>query len=148
VLREDDEAYTANEGALTVDDLRRRWSAFLDALRPRNLPLEALMRSCEPLAVQSDSESPQDRVVVLAFEHEFHRARVADDKNRDDVEDVLCELTGQSCRIRCVMQDQAAADDAVGQPAAADGNIEARNPIEDDPVVRAAVEDLGAEVLS
>jgi DNA polymerase-3 subunit gamma/tau len=124
------------DGSLTPETLRSRWPDFLNALRPRNLPLEALMRSCEPVAVEGD-------VVVLGFTHDFHRGRVEEDQNRQDIEQVLGELIGQRYRVRCVLSQQRAG----GVPPTPAG-VEATSDsaVLDDPVVRAAVEDLGAVV--
>jgi hypothetical protein len=125
------------DGTLTPEALRGRWSEFLNALRPRNLPLEALMRSCEPVAIEGD-------VVVLGFAHDFHRSRVESEQNRLDVEEALAELIGQRYRVRCVM---AQGDGGPGAPqASADNSSTKQQVVTDDPLVRAAVEDLGAVV--
>lgn len=151
--REPEPAYGAPEpgdgaaASLTPETLRDVWSGFLNALRPRNLSLEALMRACKPLAVEGD-------VVVLGFDYDFHRGKVEEDHNRRDVEDTLSELLGRRCRVRCVLAQQAQPGlDAVPSPSLAPGA--AREPaapsvdqmLVDDPVVRAAVEDLGAEIV-
>jgi DNA polymerase-3 subunit gamma/tau len=128
----------AGDGALTPEYLRDRWSEFLNALRPRNLPLEALMRSCEPVAVEGD-------VVVLGFAHDFHRSRVENEQNKRDVEEALAEMVGQRYRVRCVLSQGS----GVPEPPRASGEEESagtQQVVIDDPVVRAAVEDLGAVV--
>ncbi len=144
------------DGSLTPETLRSRWPDFLNALRPRNLPLEALMRSCEPLAVDGD-------VVVLGFTHDFHRSRVEEDQNKQDIERVLAGLIGQRYRVRCVLLQQ-----RVGGSPPVPARVEAASPLDsaiadvpvvraaappladstmiDDPVVRAAIDDLGAVV--
>ena len=97
------------------------------------------MRSCEPVAVEGD-------VIVLGFAHDFHRSRVEDEQNRHDIEEVLSELIGQRYRVRCVLagsQERAAAP--APRPVATAGGRAAPS-AEMDPVVRAAVEDLGAVV--
>jgi DNA polymerase-3 subunit gamma/tau len=143
------------DGSLTPEALRGRWPDFLNALRPRNLPLEALMRSCEPLAVEGD-------VVILGFTHDFHRSRVEEDQNRQDVEDVLAELIGQRYRVRCVLAQQRtggspptrtgvqaapSVDSAmVDDPVVRSAPPSADSAMIDDPVVRAAIDDLGAVV--
>ena len=124
--------------------LQGRWPELLNALRPHNLSLEALMRSCEPMAVEGD-------VVVLGFTHNFHRGKVEEEHNRQIVEDVLSELLGQRYRVRCVLarQGRAAAlvprstTESVGGETASS----AKQMVAEDPVVRAAVEDLGAQIV-
>jgi hypothetical protein len=132
---------------LTPEMLRGLWSGFLNALRPRNLSLEALMRACKPLAVEGD-------IVVLGFDYDFHRGKVEEDHNRRDVEDTLSELLGQRCRVRCVLaqQGQPGLDAVPSPPRASNSASEATTSsadqiIADDPVVRAAVEDLGAKIV-
>jgi hypothetical protein len=141
---------------LTPEILRDKWPEFLNALRPRNLPLEALMRACEPMAVEGD-------VVVLGFSHDFHRSRVEEDQSKRDVEQVLSELIGQRYRVRCELSKQrtvnpppASAKAEVAPPADSamidDPVVRAAAPpsadsaMIDDPVVRAAIDDLGAVV--
>ena len=113
------------------------------------------MRSCEPVAVEGD-------VVVLGFTHDFHRSRVEEAQSKRDVEEVLSELAGQRYRLRCVLLRQRAgasppaspkreATSSAG-PAGTDGPAVRTPPpsvdstMIDDPVVRAAIDDLGAVV--
>lgn len=132
------------DGSLTPDLLRSRWSEFLNALRPRNLSLEALMRSCEPLAIEGD-------VVLLEFAHNFHRSKVEEEHNKRMVEDTLSSLFGRRCCVRCVLagQDRAAAPAQPSEPESESGNASASTAqiLADDPVVRTAVEDLGAQIV-
>jgi hypothetical protein len=148
---------------VTAEALKRRWPEFLNALRPRNLPLEALMRSCEPVAVE-------DETIVLGFAHDFHRLKLEEDQNKRDVEDTLSDLIGRRCRVRCVLNrpDQppaATLPTAVGSESAPSTQAAAAAPsiakkddgpapmsaeelLAQDPVVRTAVEDLGAQIVS
>ncbi len=133
--------------SLTIDALRDRWAELLDALRERALPLEALMRSCEPVAVEGD-------VVTLGFDHSFHRSRVEEEQNRRVVEDVLAEITGRGYQVRCVLarEGRVGENNSRSTPAEATIGVEARGSqvdemIANDPVLRAAVEDLGARVV-
>jgi DNA polymerase-3 subunit gamma/tau len=133
-----DTSLAPGDGSLTPEVLRGRWPELLNALRPRNLSLEALMHSCEPVAVEGD-------VVVLGFAHNFHRGKVEEEQNKRVVEDVLSRLVGQRYRVRCVLLSKERHIAAAPGPVAApDGG---KAPPEMDPVVRAAVEDLGAQVV-
>jgi DNA polymerase-3 subunit gamma/tau len=125
--------------SLTPEALRDRWSEFLNALRPRNLSLEALMRSCRPVAVEGD-------VVVLGFDYDFHRGKVEEDRNRQDVEEVLSGLVGQRYRVRCVLAQGLRQERTVAAPQRAPSDSPVVQSVSDDPVVRAAVE-LGAEIV-
>ncbi|MEA3341503.1 MAG: DNA polymerase III subunit gamma/tau [Chloroflexota bacterium] len=137
VAREPAAAYDAASGdsSLTPDALRNRWSELLNALRPRNLSLEALMHSCEPMAVEGN-------VVVLGFAYKFHRSKVEEERNKQVVEEVLSDLLGQRYQVRCILAQQ--------ERVAASGTkspLSEEQIIADDPLVRAAVEDLGAQVV-
>ena len=146
-VREPASAYSdlaPGDGVLAPETLRSRWPEFLNALRPRNLALEALMRSCEPVAVEGD-------VVLLGFAHNFHRTKVEEEHNKRLVEDVLSSLVGQRCRVRCVLAHQEQASLVPQRPAvtptAEKAISTAEQMIAEDAVVRAAVEDLGAQIL-
>jgi len=132
------------DGSLTPEILRSRWQEFLNALRPRNLSLEALVRSCEPVAVEGD-------VVVLEFTHNFHRSKVEEEHNKRIIEDVLSSLVGQHYRVRCVLAHRERAAKPPRRPAsgsaAGKAVSSAEQIIAEDPVVRAAVEDLGAQIV-
>jgi len=138
IVREATAAYDASapgDGSLTPDTLRNRWSEFLNALRPRNLSLEALMHSCEPVAVEGN-------VIVLGFAHKFHRSKVEEDHNKQVVEQVLSDLLGQRYRVRCILAQQERA-----ATSGAKTILSAEQIIADDPLVRAAIKDLGAQVV-
>lgn len=132
------------DGSLTPETLRSRWAEILNALRPRNLALEALIRSCEPIAVEGD-------VVVLGFVHNFHRGKVEEEHNKQVVEDILSSLIGQRYRVRCVLAHQeraVAMPPDRSKPGGTGGKAaSSTEQIIEDPVVRAAVEDLGAQIV-
>ncbi len=132
------------DGSLTPETLRSRWAEILNALRPRNLALEALIRSCEPIAVEGD-------VVVLGFVHNFHRGKVEEEHNKQVVEDILSSLIGQRYRVRCVLVHQERAVSMPpdrSKPGVTGGKAaSSTEQVIEDPVVRAAVEDLGAQIV-
>jgi len=133
------------DGSLTPETLQSRWSEMLNALRPRNLALEALMRSCKPVAVEGD-------IVVLGFVHNFHRSKVEEEHNKQIIENVLSSLVGQRYRVRCVLAHQEraiATPPRNSKPGSTGGKAasSAEQIIAEDPVVRAAVEDLGAQIV-
>nr|HID13663.1 DNA polymerase III subunit gamma/tau [Anaerolineae bacterium] len=131
-----------SDRSLTPEMLRRRWPELLNALRPHNLALEALMRSCEPVAIEGN-------VVVLGFAHNFHRSKVEEEQNKRIVEDALSSLIGQQCRVRCILahRERAATRSPRSKPVSAKAVSPAEQIIAEDPVVRAAVEDLGAQIV-
>jgi len=119
---------------LTLDSLRAQWPAFMESLRRVNLALEAHFRSCELLNVEKDE-------VVLGFTYQMNCNKVGADENRHDVEDVLAELTGHRLRVRCVTLGKIKSSSA-SQP-----SLSAQEIMEKDPLVRAAVADLGAKIV-
>ncbi len=145
-VREPAPAYVADihlapgDGSLKPEVLRARWPELLNALRPRNLSLEALMHSCEPVAVEGD-------VVVLGFTHAFHRGKVEEEQNKRVVEDVLSHLVGQRYRVRCVLASREQTAAPAPPPTAGSGGAKTAPAAETDPLVRVAVEDLGAQVV-
>ncbi len=133
-----------DDESLTVTDLHARWEEVLDALRPRDLSLEALLHDCEPTMVEDDT-------LVLGFRHKFHRSKVEKDDKRRVVEDAVSDLFGRRYKVRCVLTDgkeceakgfssSRSVEDTVDSPVTEKAVIE-------DPVVQAAVEDLGAKVV-
>jgi DNA polymerase-3 subunit gamma/tau len=119
---------------LTLETLRNLWDDFLNALRPRNLPLEALVRSCSPVAVEND-------VVTLGFEYDYSRGRAAEERNKRDMEDALCELVGERYRVQCVVLPQGHVTPMTRSEAAA-----VETTLADDPVVQTAIQ-LGGQVI-
>lgn len=102
------------------------------------------MRSCEPVAVEGD-------VVLLEFAHNFHRSKVEEEHNKRLIEDVLSTLVGQRYRVRCVLVRRERAvtppQRPVSKSAGEKATPSAEQIIAEDPVVRAAVEDLGAQIV-
>ena len=142
---------------ITVETIQQHWGQALNAMRPRSLFLEALMRSCRPVAIEKD-------VIVLGFDYEFHRSKVDEEQNRREIEGVLSTLLGKRYRVRCVLgqSDRNAAHRAQTQaqsqsqsrsqshsngppPTTATAQPE---PSTEDPLVRMAVEELGATVIN
>jgi DNA polymerase-3 subunit gamma/tau len=144
-VRESPATYAVPEvghGSLSVESVREHWTDFLDALRPRDLSLEALMRSCRPVSVE-------EGVVVLSFVHKFHRSKVEEEKKRHIVEDVLSDLFGQKLHVRCVTDGQDKTRPV--QKTAEQNEDRVASPEQDvsaDPLIRMAVDELGAEVVS
>lgn len=132
-----------DDGPLTPTVVQAHWSEILDRLGQPSLA--GGMSSCKPVAVEGN-------VVVLGFERKLHRDRVEKDDKRDVVAEVLSELFGRRLRVRCVMADQGHSPGSSGRSGdeANDGagTSSGERLITEDPLVRAAVEDLGAQVVS
>ncbi|MGQ9585455.1 MAG: DNA polymerase III subunit gamma/tau [Anaerolineae bacterium] len=77
--------------------LKAAWGQVLAEVRPHSRQVEAMLRgSCEPLSVD-------DGVVTIGFYHEFHKAQVEEQKNRELVQEAIGRVLGAPHRIRCVL---------------------------------------------
>jgi hypothetical protein len=116
-------------GAATPAALAEKWPELLQRVRPASRMLEALLRSARPRALQEGR-------VLLEVDSEFHRDRLAEGTNRHILEQALAEMLGAPCRVECVLVQRPRPEERDEAPQA----------VHEDPLVRYAVEDLGAEV--
>jgi hypothetical protein len=84
---------------LDLESVKAMWVSILGGVGSLSRSLEGVLRDGAPIAVE-------DQAVVLGFPHAFHKDRVEDAKNRVLVEKVLTRITGQECRVRCVLRDK------------------------------------------
>jgi len=115
---------SAPPGTLSVDSLRASWRNVLARVRPYDKMAEALLRDAEPLKVDGD-------VVVLGFYYQGHAERFEKQANgKAMIEKALTDIFQVKCRVKCVLSPKKAKLKAVEQ----------------DPLIRAAVNQLGAEI--
>jgi len=119
--------------------IQDRWQELLSAIRPRNLSLEALLRSGRPVGVEGNT-------VLIGFVHKFHRSKVEEEANRQAVEETLAQLLGRPVRVRCVLVSDDGPKQARRPPTPQPQRPAA--PQEEDGLVQAAVERLGARVVN
>jgi DNA polymerase-3 subunit gamma/tau len=112
-------------GGLTLEALRERWASILKAVRAQSLPTEALLKSCALHAVEGHT-------VVLAWPSELLRDKFQDPRAKAQalVEDILSHTFGVPVTIRNIVARK----------------TPRRRPAAEDPLIRRAVEDLGAQV--
>ncbi len=133
--------------AASLEEVQGHWQELLSAIRPRNLSLEALLRSGKPVGVEGG-------MVLIGFAHQFHKGKVEEEANRQIVEETLRQLLGRPVRVRCVL---VSVDSSPSRPTSrpvSQAGTQARRPPPpppppaqpDDGLVRAAVEKLGARV--
>jgi len=109
---------------LSVEALRAGWGSLLARVRPYNKMAEALLRDAEPLKVEGD-------VIVLGFYYQGHAERFEKQANgKAMIEKALREVFQTNCRVKCILSPKKAKLRAV----------------EEDPLIRAAVNQLGAEI--
>ncbi len=117
-------AADAPSNVLAIGSLRENWDRVLAFVRPQNKILEALLRSAEPVKVDGN-------LVVLGFFYEGHAERFEKQANgKAMIEKALQEIFQQPYRVKCVISPQKARLKAV----------------ELDPVIRTAVNQLGAQI--
>jgi len=112
----------AGEVPRTVEGMMAQWDNVLQQVRREgNSSLQAVLRSCSPVAVAEGG------VTILA-PHEFHRNALEQEDARRCVEGALTGLMGASVTVRVVGEGEA--------------ELEERLPaeLEDDGLVRFAVE--------
>lgn len=110
--------------ALSVDAVRAGWARVLARVRPYNKMAEALLRDAEPVKVEGD-------LIVLGFYYQGHVERFEKQANAKAlIEKALEEIFQQKCRVKCVLSPRKARLKAV----------------EEDPLIRAAVNQLGAQI--
>lgn len=114
----------APSGALGVEALRTNWDRVLVRVRVQNKVAEALLRGAEPIRVEQD-------LVVLGFFYQGHAERFEKEANgKMLIEKALSEVFDQKCRVKCILSPRRAKLKAV----------------EEDPLIRAAVNQMGAEI--
>jgi hypothetical protein len=126
-----------------LDALRAHWDEVLAELgRSGHTQIQALLRSCTPMAVD-------DRRVVVAARYGFHRTRLEGGEARQTVEEALAAVIGEPVELHVVLADET---DGSAPPQTAgeqgDTSLPAGLPLElaDDPLLRVAVQELGAVV--
>jgi DNA polymerase-3 subunit gamma/tau len=108
------------------------WAAVLAAVATQDKSLAALLKDCR--AVSADGES-----VTLGFFYQFHCDRVTDPARRRLVEEALGQVLGSPRRIVCTVVPASPAE-ASARPKSKTDQAKA------DPVVRHAIEQLGAQI--
>ncbi|MBN1873840.1 MAG: DNA polymerase III subunit gamma/tau [Anaerolineae bacterium] len=78
-----------------VSRFMEQWRDVVRQVQPVNLG--ALLRDANPLGADTDG------MLVLGFQHTFHREKVNEEDNRRKVEDSLSHIGGQQVRVRCVL---------------------------------------------
>jgi len=125
---------SSDESQITQAWLKEHWAALLRAIRPRSRSVEALLKSCEPVAVQGD-------LVTLGFYHGFHKERMDEEKDRHVVEEALAQIAGRTYRVKAALfkGDRQHRERQAGE--------ERRAKLLENPVVSEAIKRYGARVV-
>jgi DNA polymerase-3 subunit gamma/tau len=138
--------------------LRAHWQEILRLVRPVDKDAEAFLRAAEPARVE-------DGQLVLAFRYEFHKKRFESQGCQAAVSQALAQVLGQAVPVKCTLlgeqgkaptparQQNTSARPPEPAPPAAPGRAEpsgkgaGENGAVEDPLIRAAVEKMGARVV-
>ncbi len=114
-----------------LERVENLWEGLLTQIKKLNMHVEALLKSCQPVAVEED-------IVVLGFYYPFHKGRIEEPRCKGLVEEVLSQAMGQPYHIECVLL--------------ADRERRRRPPkkrdleeVKEDPLIKAALE-MGGEI--
>ena len=141
----------ATAAEISVEKITQHWKEMLRQLSP---PMAAPLWPAKPLGVDADG------ALVIGFKHAFHRNK-AKEGAYQHLETLLAKTFGRRMRVRCVLTeewtptrrkpepapapplDDAARETAKAKAETAPAKDEAE-PLQQDEVVRRAVEELGA----
>jgi DNA polymerase-3 subunit gamma/tau len=86
---------TETKGTM-LEEVKRNWARVLSEIRARNRLVEALLKSCEPIAYE-------EGLIVLGFYYPFHKEKIEDPKRKALVERVISRVVGKPCLIKCAL---------------------------------------------
>lgn len=148
---------------LSIEAVRSRWGQMLEVIRPQSALLQAVLRD-------GWAERVEGNTAVIGFDpkRKFHKEKVSEDENRRMVEEALGQVLGLPCRVECELvsrqsprpaparrpppppAEPSPARQATGDPPAGAGEPSPAGRYGEatrDPVIQAAVEELGAQVV-
>ena len=79
-----------------LTDLQKKWPQLLAAVKPMNHSVVALLKACRPQSVSG-------KQVTLAVFYEFHKERLAEERNRRIVETGLNKVLGGNWHLHCIL---------------------------------------------
>ena len=118
--------------AQLLAEIRERWPAVLAAVERRDRNLSALLKDARPVAVDGAE-------VSLGFFYAFHAKRAGQDDKAQVIGAALSEVWGRPLRLRCLVVPASADEQAIRPRSKAEQAGQ-------DPLVRFAVESLGASI--
>jgi DNA polymerase-3 subunit gamma/tau len=121
------------KASASLEAVRDRWPQVLATIKPHSRNVEALLKSCEPIAVEGST-------VTLGFYYAFHKGKVEEPRHTALVEQALSQVLGAPHRIRCTLspKDQRPVEE---QRPKTKYEIAA-----EDPLIQAAVQKYGAHI--
>ncbi|MFQ6057792.1 MAG: DNA polymerase III subunit gamma/tau [Anaerolineae bacterium] len=117
----------------SLEQVRDKWPQVLAAIRPHSRNVEALLKSCKPVAVEGST-------VTLGFYYTFHKSKIEEPQHTALVERALSQVLGAAYHIKCILasRDQRKAE---GERPRTKYEIAA-----EDPLIQEAVRKFGARI--
>lgn len=84
---------------ISVDDIKKRWEAFVNEIKPFNNHLYAFLEN-------ANISGFSDGVLTIEVPFSFHKDRIEIPKSREIVSTVFKKMFGCSCKIVCNINDQ------------------------------------------
>ncbi|MCX6783618.1 MAG: DNA polymerase III subunit gamma/tau [candidate division WWE3 bacterium] len=89
---------------LTLPQVKTKWDAFLEAVKPYNHSLEAVLRSCFVQEVE------EGNVIVIGVPFKFHQEKLQEATNFSIVAKVLSEVLGTRVTYKCIIAKKVLTD--------------------------------------
>jgi DNA polymerase-3 subunit gamma/tau len=123
----------APKASAPLEQVRERWPQILAAIKPHSRNVEALLKSCEPVAVEGST-------VTLGFYYAFHKEKVEEPHHTALVEQAVSQVLGASHRVKCTMSSR-------DRPHVEEERPRTKYDIaSEDPLIQAAVKKYGAHI--
>ena len=74
------------------------WGSVINGVKKENSTLAALLKDAKPMTVD-------DGKIVLGVRFKFHKDKISEARNVSVLEGVICNVTGNSCRVYCEIAD-------------------------------------------
>jgi DNA polymerase-3 subunit gamma/tau len=116
---------------LTIEEVKDKWSQFLEAIKPHNHSLKALLSNCRVSGVKGQG-------ILLRTSYDFYKERLNEPRNKAAMEEVLGNILGQKVILKTVTNKEA----SVANQQSATDNEQQRNPL-----LQSALEILGGKVV-
>ena len=122
-----------SKASAPLEQVRGRWPQVLAAIKPHSRNVEALLKSCEPIAVEGST-------VTLGFYYAFHKEKIEEPQHAALVERALGQVLGAPHRIKCTLSPKDQRRVKKERPKTK-YDIAA-----EDPLIQAAVQKYGAHI--
>ena len=123
---------TQKTGKLSMKSVTAKWDKILEALRPKNHSLEALLKATRPSGFEG-------KYLILEVFYKFHKERLEAERYRQIVEEVASEILESPINIRFCLSEKAS------KPVKSDPNDNIAVPVNND-IIKTAEEVFGVEV--